>query len=507
MAIVAATVIAGPGCGINGFEIGRRTPNLGADNVFARPFLWWTSMNCSTLGGLAVEGGFRRSSLRFTQSQEGFKRRHFQVQATETLSPLLVAEQKSLGELTRDDFPILNQEINGNRLVYLDNAATSQKPAAVLNALKDYYEGYNSNVHRGIHTLSAKSTDQFEIARSRIAKFINAPSHADVVFTRNATEAINLVAYTWALTNLQRGDEIVLTVAEHHSNLVPWQLVAEKVGVVLKFATLTEDESIDIEQLKGLISNRTKLVALHHVSNTLGSIIPMKDIIVWAHKYGAKVLVDACQSVPHMAVDVQDLDADFLVASSHKMCGPTGVGFLYGKSEILDRMPPWMGGGEMIADVYLEHSTYANPPARFEAGTPAIGEAIGLGAAVEYLSNIGMDRIHAYEMELSKYLYDNLSLVPDVKIYGPAPGAHGENRAALCAFNVEGMHATDIATVLDMEHGIAVRSGHHCTQPLHRHLNVNATARASLYFYNTKEEVDAFIRGLKESVEFFSSFR
>ncbi|KAL2643833.1 hypothetical protein R1flu_011420 [Riccia fluitans] len=502
MAAVAAKIAAGP-VSIHGQEVGRR--NVGLIGVDKRSSGALSSR--ASFEGTAAEGGILRGRLRLSKQTAPASARGIQVRALETLTPPSASEQQSLGELTRNDFPILNQEINGKKLVYLDNAATSQKPEAVLNALKQYYEGYNSNVHRGIHTLSAKATDQFEIARSRVSKFINAPSHADVVFTRNATEAINLVAYSWALSNMQRGDEIVLSVAEHHSNLVPWQLLAQKVGIVLKFATLTEDETVDIEQLKRLISNRTKLVAIHHVSNTLGSINPAKEIIEWAHKYGAKVLLDACQSVPHMSVDVQDLNADFLVASSHKMCGPTGIGFLYGRSEILELMPPWMGGGEMIADVYLDHSTYANPPARFEAGTPAIGEAIGLGAAVEYLTNIGMDRVHAYEMELSKYLYDSLSAIPDVKIYGPKPGPHGENRAALCAFNVAGMHATDIATVLDMEHGIAVRSGHHCTQPLHRHLNINATARASLYFYNTKEEVDKFVRGLKGSIEFFSSFR
>ncbi|KAL3696965.1 hypothetical protein R1sor_011041 [Riccia sorocarpa] len=501
MAFVVAKIAAGP-LRIRGQEVGSR--NVGLDGVENNSLGAYSSRK--SLEVLAAEVGFGGGRLRLSRPQRGAAVRGSPVRALETLAHPSASDQQSLGELTRNDFPILKQEIDGNKLVYLDNAATSQKPVAVLNALKEYYEGYNSNVHRGIHTLSSKATDEYENARSRVSKFINAPSHADVVFTRNATEAINLVAYTWALSNMQRGDEIVLSVAEHHSNLVPWQLVAEKVGVVLKFATLTEDETVDIEQLKRLISNRTKLVAIHHVSNTLGSINPVKDIIEWAHKYGAKVLLDACQSVPHMRVDVQDLDVDFLVASSHKMCGPTGIGFLYGRSEILELMPPWMGGGEMIADVYLDHSTYANPPARFEAGTPAIGEAIGLGAAVEYLTRIGIDRIHAYEMELSKYLYDSLSALPEVKIYGPAPGARGENRAALCAFNVAGVHATDIATLLDMEHGIAIRSGHHCTQPLHRHLNIDYSARASLYFYNTKEEVDKFISGLKGSIEFFKSY-
>ncbi|CAM6128514.1 unnamed protein product [Calypogeia fissa] len=467
----------------------------------------------SNLGGLRVGNVNGTKKGLVAVEQEGHSRRvDFRARAAvestlTTPSSAAASDKESLGDMTKGDFPILNQEINGKRLVYLDNAATSQKPVSVLNALREYYEGYNSNVHRGIHALSAKATEQYEIARSRVAKFINAPSHADVVFTRNASEAINLVAYTWGLTNLSRGDEVVLSIAEHHSNIVPWQLIAEKTGIVLKFASLTEDERINCDELKTLISNRTKLVSLCHISNTLASVNPVEEVIEYAHKYGAKVLLDACQSVPHMPVDVQALDVDFLVASSHKMCGPTGVGFLYAKTAILEGMPPWMGGGEMIADVYLDHSTYASPPSRFEAGTPAIGEAIGLGAAIDYLSNIGMDKIHAYEMELSKYLYDNLSTVPGVKIYGPTAGLKGENRAALCSFNIDGIHATDIATVLDMEHGVAVRSGHHCCQPLHRHLNINASARASLYFYNTKAEVDSLIVGLKDAIDFFSSAR
>ncbi|KAG0553947.1 hypothetical protein KC19_12G051600 [Ceratodon purpureus] len=309
-----------------------------------------------------------------------------------------VSGASSLGEITKGDFPILDQEVHGYKLVYLDNAATSQKPASVLKALRDYYEGYNANVHRGVHALSAKATDEYELARKKVADFINSPSDRDVVFTRNASEAINLVAYTWGLTNLKEGDEIVLSVAEHHSNLVPWQLVSQKTGAVLRFVDLTSEETLDLEQLKGLLNERTKLVSTFHVSNVLGCINPIADIVEWAHAVGAKVLVDACQSVPHMAVDVQALGADFLVASSHKMCGPTGMGFLWGKSEILESMPPFLGGGEMIVDVFLDRSTYASPPSRFEAGTPAIGEAIGLGAAVDYLNRIGMDRIHEYEV-------------------------------------------------------------------------------------------------------------
>ncbi|KAL9228832.1 hypothetical protein vseg_004370 [Gypsophila vaccaria] len=414
-------------------------------------------------------------------------------------------ELGSLGHLTRPDFPILHQEVNGRKLVYLDNAATSQKPSSVLKALQNYYEEYNSNVHRGIHFLSAKATDQFELARKKVAAFINAKESSEIIFTRNATEAINLVAYSWGLSNLRAGDEIILTVAEHHSAIVPWQIVCQKTGATLKFVNLTEDEAPDALNLLESLSRKTKLVVVHHVSNVLASTLPILDIVRSAHGVGAKVLVDACQSVPHMVVDVQSLGADFLVASSHKMCGPTGVGFLYGKGELLETMPPFLGGGEMIADVFLDHSTYADPPSRFEAGTPAIGEAIGLGAAIDYLSGIGMQKIHDYEVELADYLYEKLSSVPKVRIYGPVP-SRTVQRAAICAFNVENIHPTDIATFLDQQHGVAIRSGHHCAQPLHRHLGTNASARASLYFYNTREDVDHFIEALEDTIGFFKSF-
>ncbi|MBA0874403.1 hypothetical protein Goshw_016155 [Gossypium schwendimanii] len=412
----------------------------------------------------------------------------------------------SLGQLTRPDFPILHQEVNGSKLVYLDNAATSQKPTAVLKSLQNYYEAYNSNVHRGIHYLSAKATDEYELARKKVAAFINASDSAEIVFTRNATEAINLVAYSWGLSNLKPRDEIILTIAEHHSAIVPWQIVAQKTGAILKFVSLDENEVPDVEKLREMISTSTKLVVVHHVSNVLGSVLPIEDIVIWAHAVGAKVLVDACQSVPHMVVDVQGLDADFLVASSHKMCGPTGIGFLFGKSNLLLTMPPFLGGGEMISDVFLDHSTYAEPPSRFEAGTPAIGEAIGLGAAIDYLSGIGMQKIHDYEMELANYLYEKLCSVPNIRIYGPKP-SDDVHRAALCSFNIENIHPTDIATFLDQQHGVAIRSGHHCAQPLHRRLGVNASARASLHFYNTEEDVDNFIQSLNDTVSFFNSFK
>lgn len=438
----------------------------------------------------------------------GSRRRSFSISASASAvredNPALGSV--SLGHITRPDFPILHQEVNGSRLVYLDNAATSQKPTAVLNALQNYYEAYNSNVHRGIHYLSARATDEYELARKKVAAFINASDSREIVFTKNATEAINLVAYSWGLSNLKPEDEVILTIAEHHSAIVPWQLVAQKTGAILKFVSLNQDEAPDVDNLRQRFSRKTKIVVVHHVSNTLASVLPIEEIVLWAHDVGAKVLVDACQSVPHMVVNVQSLNVDFLVASSHKMCGPTGVGFLYGKSELLSAMPPFLGGGEMISDVFLDHSTYAEPPSRFEAGTPAIGEAIGLGAAIDYLSRLGMQKIHDYEIELAKYLYESLLSVPNIHVYGPAP-SENVDRAALCSFNIENIHPTDIATFLDQQHGVAIRSGHHCAQPLHRHLGVNASARASLHFYNTKEDVDDFIQALNDTVNFFNSFK
>ena len=323
------------------------------------------------------------------------------------------------------------------------------------------------------------------------------------MFTRGATEAINLVANTWGVTTLQPGDEIIISVAEHHSNIVPWQLVAAKTGAVLKYIDITADTNeLDIAQLRELVSSKTRLISLVHISNALGCVLPVPQVVEIARSVGAKLLLDACQSVPNGAVDVSTLGADWIVASGHKMCGPTGIGFLWGTPEVLESMPPWMGGGEMIQDVYMDHSTYAAPPSRFEAGTPAIAEAIGLGAACDYLTHIGMDRIHAYEKELGTYLYTELSQLERVKIYGPPPTA-AQGRAALCTFNVEGLHPTDVSTLLDQA-GVAVRSGHLCTQPVHRALGVSASVRASPYFYNTKADVDAFIRSLKDTIGFFT---
>ncbi len=415
---------------------------------------------------------------------------------------MTLTQEKTLAAKVRSDFPILMQEVNGHRLVYLDNAATSQKPVQVLETLRNYYDEYNSNVHRGVHTLSARATDAYEQAREKVARFVNAASYQEIVYTRNASEAINLVAYAWGLNTLQAGDEVILTVMEHHSNLVPWQIVAKKTGAVLKFVELTETQEFDMEQYKALLSDKTKLVSVVHVSNTLGCINPVKEISALAREYGAKVLIDACQSVPHMAIDVQAIGCDWLVASGHKMCAPTGIGFLYGKLNVLRSMPPFLGGGEMIADVFLDHSTYADVPAKFEAGTPAIAEAIALGAAVDYLTKIGMHNIEATEHELTAYLFEQLNQIPEIKLYGPQPKADGSGRAALAAFTAGDVHPHDLSTILDQA-GVAIRAGHHCTQPLHRYLGAQSTARASLYFYNTREEIDVFVGALKQAIEFF----
>jgi cysteine desulfurase / selenocysteine lyase len=411
-----------------------------------------------------------------------------------------VTERSALADLVRDDFPLLQQEVNGQRLVYLDNAATSQKPQRVIDALADYYGRYNSNVHRGAHTLSGLATDAYEGAREKVAKFVKAASSQEIVFTRNASEAINLVAYSWGLTNLQAGDEVILSVMEHHSNLVPWQIVAQKTGAILRFVGLTTDGEFNFEEYLGLLSDRTKLVSVVHVSNTLGCVNPVTQIVAAARQYGAKVLIDACQSAPHLPLDVATIDCDWLVASGHKMCAPTGIGFLYGKLALLRSMPPFLGGGEMIADVFLETSTYADLPHKFEAGTPAIGEAIALGAAIDYLTDIGMEKIHAYEEELTAYLMAKLATIPQVTVYGPKTNS----RAALAAFTAGDVHPHDLSTILDRA-GVAIRAGHHCTQPLHRYLQVQSTARASLYFYNTRAEIDTFIAALTEAIDFFAS--
>ncbi|MBC1732071.1 cysteine desulfurase [Listeria seeligeri] len=399
----------------------------------------------------------------------------------------------------RADFPILAQEINEKPLAYLDNAATSQKPKQVIRALTHYYEFDNANVHRGVHTLAARATDAFESARAKVAKFIHAREVAEIIFTRGTTSAINLVVDSYGNANIEAGDEIVISYLEHHSNLIPWQQLAKRKGAVLKYIELEEDGTISIEQAEKTITEKTKIVALAHVSNVLGTITPIKEIAALAHKVGAVILVDGAQAVPHMEVNVVDLDADFYAFSGHKMMAPTGIGVLYGKRELLDKMEPIEFGGEMIDFVELYDSTWKELPWKFEAGTPIIGGAIALGAAIDYLAAIGIDTIHAYEQELVSYAIEQMSKLEGITIYGPTDAS---KRCGLVTFNIEGAHPHDVATILD-EDGVAIRAGHHCAQPLMKWLDVSSTARASFYIYNTKEEIDALIEGLKLTKEYF----
>jgi cysteine desulfurase/selenocysteine lyase len=405
-----------------------------------------------------------------------------------------------LAQRFRGDFPVLNQTINGKPLIYLDHAATSQKPKRVLDALNNYYSHDNANVHRGAHSLSARATDAFEAARTKVAKFIGANDSAEIVFTRNATEAINLVACTWANANLQPGDEILTSVMEHHSNLVPWQLVANRTGAVLRHVGITANGELDIDDFRAQLNQRTRIVPLVQLSNSLGCLNPIANLVELAHAVGAKVLVDACQSVAHIPVDVQALACDWLVASSHKLCGPTGMGFLWGRRELLEEAPPFLGGGEMIDEVFLGHSTWAGLPHKFEAGTPAIGEAIGMGAALDYLADIGLVQIHAWEQQLTAQLWDGLACIEDLQLLGPTPEQQ-PNRGALASFVVTGAHPHDLCALLDAS-GICIRSGHHCTQPLHRLLGINASARASLAFTTTSAEIDQFLVELTSSIAF-----
>ena len=357
----------------------------------------------------------------------------------------------SLASEVRSEFPTLEQQVaDGTKpLIYLDSAATSQKPRAVLDALDSFYVEANANVHRGAHTLAARATERYEAARDKVAAFVNAESRDEIVFTAGASESINLVAQAWGSEHIREGDEILLSVMEHHSNLVPWQLLAKRTGATLRFVGMDEKQNLDMDEFHSLLSPKTKLVALAHMSNVLGTVNPVRDIIDAAHAVGAKVMLDGCQSVPHMPVDVRALDCDFLVASGHKMCGPTGIGFLYGKYDVLSSMAPWQGGGEMIDEVFLTHSTYAPPPGRFEAGTPAIAQAVGLGAACDFLSSIGMDRVQDYEHALSRKLWDTLSGIEGLDLYGPPPQADGSGRGALVAFNSQSVHASDLTFFLD----------------------------------------------------------
>ena len=406
----------------------------------------------------------------------------------------------AIAERTRADFPILSQSSSGQPLIYLDHAATSQKPEAVLQALQAYYRNDNANVHRGAHQLSARATEAFEGARTITAEFVAASSPREIVFTRNASEAINLVARTWGDAELKQGDEVLLTVMEHHSNLVPWQQLAQRTGCVLRHVEVTEQGSLDLEDLRGKLNARTRLVSLVHISNTLGCCNPIEEVVALASACGARVLLDACQSLAHKPVDVRKLGVDFLVGSSHKLCGPTGMGFLWAREDLLEAMPPFLGGGEMIQDVFLDHSTWAELPHKFEAGTPAIGEAIGMGAAIRYLQDLGLTSIQDWEAQLTRHLFSRLEAIDGVRILGPTPDQQPD-RGALATFLVDGLHANDLAAMLDLS-GICIRSGHHCCQPLHRHYGVSASARASLSFTSTFEEIDRFAEELQSTIRF-----
>ena len=399
----------------------------------------------------------------------------------------------------RKDFPILQRETSpGVPVVYLDSTATSQNPLAVIEAMDSYYRRSNANIHRGVHTLAEEATSMYEQARVRIAKFINAKSAHQIIYTRNTTESINLVAYSWARANLKQGDLVILTEMEHHSNLVPWHMLQAERGIELEFIPVLEDGILDLETYQVLLERKPKLVSFTHMSNVLGTINPAKEIIRMAHDAGAITLVDGAQSVPHLNVDVQALDADFLAFSAHKMCGPTGIGALYGRMELLESMPPFLGGGDMIKEVKLRSFRPNTLPHKFEAGTPAIAEAVGFGAAVDYLSALGMDAIAAHEHEITEYALERLEEVPGVKLFGPG----ADQKGGVAAFTLEGVHPHDVAQILDKD-GIAVRAGHHCAQPLHEKFGIPATSRASFYLYNTKQEVDLLINGIYKVKELF----
>lgn len=422
----------------------------------------------------------------------------------------------------RNDFPILSRQVHGKQLVYLDSAASSQKPQSVIETMSDYYRMYNANVHRGVYQISEEATAAMEKARVKVARFINARRSKQVIFTRNTTESINLVAYSWGVDHISQGDLIVLTEMEHHSNLVPWQLLAERTGARLEFVPVTDDGLLRLDIYEQLLQQQPKLVAFTHMSNVLGTINPVREMIASAHAAGAIALVDAAQSVPHLPVDVEALDADFLCFSGHKMLGPTGIGVLYGKRDVLEAMPPFMGGGDMIRTVGLRTSTWNDLPWKFEAGTPAIAEAIGLGAAVDYLNALGMEHVHRHEQEITTYALERLREVPGLTIYGPAAAQRGGvisftlgdaciptgNAAnALPTVSQSAMsdiHPHDLASILDQEVGVAIRAGHHCAQPLMERYNLSATARASFYVYTLREDVDKLVEGLQKAVQIFS---
>jgi len=400
-------------------------------------------------------------------------------------------------ETIRADFPILASSVHGKPLVYLDNAATTQKPRAVLDALTEYYRSSNANVHRGVHYLSGRATDQYEQARASIARFLGAAEPREIVFTRNATESINLVAQTWGRANIKAGDEILVSAIEHHSNIVPWYMLAAEKGATLRVIPMFDSGELDLEAFARLLTSRTKLVAISALSNALGTVTPVADIIRQAHAAGAVVVVDGAQAAYHMPIDVRALDCDFFAVTGHKLYGPTGIGVLYGKAALLEAMPPWMGGGDMIASVTFEHCTWNVIPNKFEAGTPDIAGAIGLGVAVEYVSRIGMDRIQAYEQELLAYGTDALRQVEGLRIVGTAP-----RKASILSFVIDNVHPHDLGTIVDRE-GVAIRTGQHCAQPVMDRLGIPATARASLAMYNTRQEIDALVAALHKARKVF----
>jgi cysteine desulfurase/selenocysteine lyase len=399
----------------------------------------------------------------------------------------------------RADFPVLTRQIRpGVPLVYLDSTATSQKPQVVIEAMDEFYRKSNANIHRGIHTLAEEATAGYEGARRRVAQFINAPSARQVIFTRNTTESINLVAFTWGRANMNAGDIVILTEMEHHSNLVPWHMLAEERGLRLEFIPVSEDGLLDMDAYRKLLELRPCLVAFTHMSNVLGTINPAKEIIALAHQAGALALVDGAQSVPHFPVDVQDLDADFLAFSAHKMCGPSGIGVLYGRKQLLEDMPPFLGGGDMIKRVYLRSFAPNEIPHKFEAGTPAIAEAIGLAAAIDYLDEVGMQAIAQHEHAIVSYALERLEEIPGVRVFGPS----AQHKGGVASFTLQGVHPHDISQILD-KYGVAIRAGHHCAMPLHEKFGLPATARASFYLYNTPEEIDRLVEAIYQVKDIF----
>jgi len=400
----------------------------------------------------------------------------------------------------REDFPILKRQVHGKPLVYLDNAATSQKPRQVIQALVDYYEGYNANIHRAVHALGEEATTAYEDAREKTRAFINAPVTESVIFTRNTTESINLVAYSWGRANIHEGDDILLTQMEHHSNLIPWQQLAKEKGASIRYVPVTDEGTLELNGLENLFDARTKMMALPHVSNSIGTINPVEKIAAEARRHGVMFLVDGAQGAPHLPVDVQAIGCDFYAFSSHKMLGPTGIGVLYGRKELLEEMDPFLGGGEMIRKVTFEGATWNDLPWKFEAGTPNIADAIAFGAALDYLNALGMDNVRRHEVEITAYALEKLRGIEGITIYGPPDPA---DRGGVISFNFDELHPHDIGTILD-HHGVAIRAGHHCTQPLMRRLGISGTARASFYVYNTFEEVDALADAIRAARSFFS---